>query len=104
MIDDPFDPVDPAFLRLIMNRCIAIALDGIIEIPDPDQDVKNIEYCPVWTLGADGKKTLLKIRVRTIGSQTFSEIDSSSVTPGGLTINELLEYFSRSDATKAVIN
>lgn len=94
------NPIDADLLKAIINRCVAITLDGTLIITNIDQDVKNIEYCPVWTLGSDGQKKLLKIKVRMAGTKAFSDVDGTDISPTGLTINELLEYLERSDASR----
>jgi hypothetical protein len=92
--------IDADLIKAIINRCIAMALGGTLNITSIDHDTKNIEYCPVWTLGKNSKKKLLKIKVRMKGDKAFSDIDASDLTPTGLSINEMFEYLERSDAIR----
>lgn len=92
--------LDADLLKAIINRCIAMALGGVLKISSTDHDTKNIEYCPVWTLSASGKKSLLKIKVRMKGDPTFLDITAGDLGNTGLTIREMLEYLERSDAYK----
>ena len=92
--------IDADLIKAIINRCIAMALGGTLNITSIDHDTKNIEYCPVWTLGKDQKKKLLKIKVRMKGDKSFIDVDDNDLGNTGLTINEMLEYLERSDATR----
>lgn len=92
--------IDADLIKAIINRCIAMALGGALNITSVDHDTKNIEYCPVWTLGPSGRKKLLKIKVRMAGDKSFVEVDGSDLGNTGLTISEMLEYLDRSDATR----
>ena len=92
--------IDADLIKAIINRCIAMALGGTLNITSVDHDTKNIEYCPVWTLGSSGRKKLLKIKVRMTGDKSFVEVDGSDLGNTGLTISEMLEYLDRSDATR----
>ncbi len=92
--------IDADLIKAIINRCIAMALGGTLNITSIDHDTKNIEYCPVWTLGKNSTKKLLKIKVRMKGDKQFSDIDNTDLTSTGLTINEMLEYLERSDAIR----
>jgi len=96
--------IDADLIKAIINRCIAMALGGTLNITSIDHDTKNIEYCPVWTLGKDGKKKLLKIKVRMKGDKSFVNIDDGDLSSTGLTINEMLEYLERSDAIRVTAN
>ena len=92
--------IDADLLKAIINRCIAMALGGTLNITSIDNDTKHIEYCPVWTLGKNGKKKLLKIKVRMVSDDHFCDLNESDLSSTGLTINEMLEYLERSDATR----
>ncbi len=96
--------IDAELLKAIINRCIAMALGGTLNITSIDNDTKNIEYCPVWTLGKNSQKKLLKIKVRMKGDKSFSEISDDDLGNTGLTINEMLEYLERSDAHRVTAN
>lgn len=96
--------IDAELLKAIINRCIAMALGGTLNISSIDNDTKNIEYCPVWTLSASGKKTLLKIKARMKGDKAFLDITESDLGNTGLTIREMLEYLDRSDARRVTAN
>ena len=92
--------IDADLIKAIINRCIAMALGGTLNITSIDNDTKNIEYCPVWTLGKNSTKKLLRIKVRMKGDKSFVEIDGSDLGNTGLTINEMFEYLERSDAVR----
>ena len=93
--------IDFDLIKAIINRCIAMALGNHLPIKSIDNDSKNIEYCPVWTLDKNSKKKrLLKIKVRMKGDKDFVEIDKSDLSHTGLTCNEMLEYLDRSDAVR----
>ena len=92
--------IDADLIKAIINRCIAMALGGTLNITSIDHDTQNIEYCPVWTLGKNSKKKLLKIKVRMKGDKAFIDLTGSDLGNTGLTINEMFEYLERSDATK----
>ena len=92
--------IDADLIKAIINRCIAMALGGTLNITSIDNDTKNIEYCPVWTLGKNSTKKLLRIKVRMKGDKSFVDIDGSDLGNTGLTINEMFEYLERSDAVR----
>jgi hypothetical protein len=92
--------IDADLIKAIINRCIAMALGGTLNITSIDHDTQNIEYCPVWTLSTTGGKKLLKIKVRMTGDKSFLDVDGSDLGSTGLTINEMLEYLDRSDAVR----
>ena len=92
--------LDAELLKAIINRCIAMALGGTLNISSVDNDTKNIEYCPVWTLSPSGKKALLKIKVKMKGDKSFLDVTASDLGNTGLTIREMLEDLDRSDAVK----
>ena len=92
--------IDADLIKAIINRCIAMALGGTLNITSIDNDTKNIEYCPVWTLGKNSTKKLLRIKVRMKGDKSFVEIDGSDLGNTGLTINEMFEYLERSDSVR----
>lgn len=92
--------IDSDLLKAIINRCIAMALGGTLNISSIDKDTKKIQYCPVWTLSSTGKKSLLKIKVRMQGDKSFLDVTASDLGNTGLTIREMLEYLDRSDAER----
>ena len=92
--------IDADLIKAIINRCIAMALGGTLNITNIDHDTKNIEYCPVWTLGKNSTKKLLRIKVRMKGDKSFVEIDGNDLGNTGLTITEMFEYLERSDAQR----
>ena len=92
--------IDADLIKAIINRCIAMALGGTLNITSIDHDTKNIEYCPVWTLGKNSTKKLLRIKVRMKGDKSFVEIDGNDLGNTGLTVNEMFEYLERSDAVR----
>ena len=92
--------IDADLLKAIINRCIAMALGGTLNISNIDKDTKNIECCPVWTLSSSGKKVLLKIKIRMKGDSKFLDISTPDLGNTGLTIREMLEYLDRSDACR----
>ena len=92
--------IDADLIKAIINRCIAMALGGTLNITSIDHDTKNIEYCPVWTLDKNSKKKLLKMKVRMKGDKAFSDIDANDLGSTGLSINEMFEYLERSDAVR----
>jgi len=92
--------IDADLIKAIINRCIAMALGGTLNITSIDNDTKNIEYCPIWTLGKNSTKKLLRIKVRMKGDKSFVEIDGNDLGNTGLTINEMFEYLERSDAVR----
>ena len=96
--------IDADLIKAIINRCIAMALGGTLNITSIDHDTKNIEYCPVWSIGKNSKKKLLKIKVRMKGDKTFTDIVDADIHPTGLSINEMFEYLERSDATRVTAN
>ena len=96
--------IDADLIKAIINRCIAMALGGTLNITSIDNDTKNIEYCPVWTLGKNSTKKLLRIKVRMKGDKSFVEIDGNDLGNTGLTINEMFEYLERSDAVRVTAN
>ena len=96
--------IDADLIKAIINRCIAMALGGTLNITSIDHDTKNIEYCPVWTLGKNSTKKLLRIKVRMKGDKSFVEIDGKDLGNTGLTINEMFEYLERSDAQRVTAN
>jgi len=97
--------IDYELIKGIINRCIAMALGNKLPITNIDNDSKNIEYCPVWTLDKNSKKKrLLKIKVRMKGDKDFVDIDKDDIVHTGLSITEMLEYMERSDATRVKIS
>ena len=96
--------IDADLIKAIINRCIAMALGGTLNITSIDNDTKNIEYCPVCTLGKNSTKKLLRIKVRMKGDKSFVEIDGNDLGNTGLTINEMFEYLERSDAVRVTAN
>jgi len=95
--------IDADLIKAIINRCIAMALGGTLNITSIDHDTKNIEYCPVWTLGQNSKKKLLKIKVRMRGDKDFVDVVNKDLQSTGLLIDEMFEYLERSDATRIKI-
>jgi hypothetical protein len=93
--------MDMDLIRGIINRVVAMALGGTLTIDSIDNDTKNIEYCPVWTLDKNSKqKKLLRIKVRMKGQKIFSDLNKNDITSSGLTIYEMLEYLNKSDAVR----
>jgi hypothetical protein len=95
--------IDADLIKAIINRCIAMALGGTLNITSIDHDTKNIEYCPVWTLGKNSKKKLLKIKVRMKGDKDFINVVNKDLETTGLLIDEMFEYLERSDAIRVKI-
>lgn len=93
--------MDMELIKGIINRVVAMALDGTLSINNVDHDTKNIEYCPVWTLDKNSKqKKLLRIKVRMKGQKTFVDLYKNDIVSTGLTMYEMLEYLDKSDATR----
>ena len=93
--------MDMDLIKGIINRVVAMALGGTLAINSIDNDTKNIEYCPVWTLDKNSKqKKLLRIKVRMKGQKAFSDLDKDDIASTGLTMYEMLEYLDKSDAIR----
>ena len=93
--------MDMELIKGIINRVVAMALGGTLTIKSIDNDTRNIEYCPVWTLDRSSKKKmLLKIKVRMKGQKKFIDLERPDILNTGLTMYEMLEYLEKSDAVK----
>jgi hypothetical protein len=94
--------IDDDLMILVVNQCLALVLRDCLgdQALDAD-DIKFVEYYPVWTLdrGTGGKK-LLRIMARLSHKDQFQELDPRCFLPAGFTIDELYEFFEKSEAKK----
>jgi len=94
--------LDAELLKLVINQCLAIGLRGSLNGSKIDaDDMKNIEYRPVWTLDrATGGKKILRIQVRFKGTNQFNDLVWENFEDAGFTRDELIDFFDSSDAVR----
>ena len=96
---------DFELLKVIINHCIAVELNDILNVDLKDLKVAHLQWCPVWTLDRPSRKRkIAKIKIRLDNNQPFIEINNDVLKPSGLYVPEILEYLERSDATRVKIS
>lgn len=95
--------IDDELMILVINQCLALVLRDCLgdQTLDAD-DIKYVEYYPVWTIDRDnnGGKKLLRIMARLSSKDSFEELSPGCVRMAGFSLDELYEFFEKSDATK----
>ncbi|MBK25061.1 MAG: hypothetical protein CME70_19340 [Halobacteriovorax sp.] len=95
--------LDEDLLKLVVNQCLALVLRDCLNDQGLNaDDIKNVEYYPIWTIDrTSGGKKLLRLMVRIKPQKSFTELVPSCFQDAGFTLIELLEFFDRSDASRA---
>jgi len=98
--------IEPELILLAINQCIALVLQESFNVVSLSADnIKNVEYYPVWTMGRQRRKgrkfkKLLRIHARLHHAGKFRHIHPSAYYDAGFTIDELLSFLEKSSATR----
>lgn len=94
--------IDEDLMKLVVNQCLALVLRDCLgdQALDAD-DIQYVEYYPVWTIDRkNGGKKLLRIMARLNNRASFSALKELCYTSAGFSLEELLEFFEKSDAQR----
>ena len=64
------------------------------------QNIKNIQYQPVWTLSESRKKKLAYINIKKKGDKKYRKIDIDKIESTGASWEEIVEYLQRHNVKK----
>lgn len=92
-------------VKTVRNAALIDILAGVLGIDrkmgEPGHELaKEIEYCPVWTLGNKRQKILKKLCVRMKGTKEIKFFGPEAMGACHITPGELMDLLLKTDAVK----
>jgi hypothetical protein len=92
-------------VKTVRNAALIDILTSVLEINSKEGEprhelAREIEYCPVWTLGNKGQKILKKLCVRIKGTKEITFFGPEAMGACHITPGELMDLLLKTDAVK----